>query len=322
MRRPLELPPELRSTHFSTSTAAVHGVGAWRLRVGSIEHPFYGVNTLAGTDEPGQPDRPGDVVRQLCDAYLVRMLPGQWFSHDTGAALVGIPLPPNLPTGSVHVSVRAPRTPPRAAGVAGHRISADVRVGLARDKYPTCSPVDLWCQLSTRVGRSDLVAAGDFLVGSRNREPVAYLAELVNASERFGGKRGAVNRAWALERIRFGADSAPETLLRLRLVEAGLPEPDVQPPVAVADGNLVLHPDLLLPDARVTFEYEGDGHRVDRRQWQLDIDREELFRRAGYEVVRVTAQHLFGRRQEFDDRLQRLGLLLAKGARSGLRRGD
>lgn len=249
------------------------------------------------------------------------MLPGQWFSHTTGAALVGIPLPPQMRADSVHVSVRAPRTPPRAAGVMGHRISADVRVGTTGSKYPSCSPVDIWCQLSTVIGPSDLVAAGDFLVGSRNRAPILDIVALADACARYGSKRGAVHRATALERIRFGADSPPETLLRLRLVEAGLPEPVVQPPVIVA-GRMVLHPDLLLPDDRVTFEYEGDGHRVDPEQWQRDIDREELFKRAGYQVVRVTSKHLFGSRREFEDRLRRLGLLPAKGARSGVRPFD
>jgi hypothetical protein len=278
------------------------------------------VNVLADSAESDDPAI--DPVRRMCDAYLVRMLPGQWFSHSTGAVLLGIPLPPDILPRPVHVSVRTPRTPPRAAGVVGHRISADVKVGLVGGAYPTCSPVDVWCQLSTQLRRSALVAAGDFLVGSRKRAPIVDLEALAEANDRYGSRRGAVDRAWALERIRCGADSPPETLLRLRLVEAGLPEPLVQPPVPVAGGRTLLHPDLLLPEHRVTFEYEGDGHRVDPKQWQLDIDREELFKRAGFSVVRVTAKHLFGPRRDFDDRLRRLGLIPAKGARSGLRRPD
>ncbi len=316
MRNPLDFPPELRSAPFSTSSAAALDVGPWRLRGGAVEHPFHGVHRIARRTETDKPGRPVDPVERLCDAYLMRMRAEQWFSHETGAALLGIPLPPHIRTVPVHVSVRAPRTPPRTRGVVGHRISADVRVGMFRDRYPTCSPVDIWCQLSTQIKRSDLVAAGDFLVGARKRVPVVDVAGLAAAAARYAGKRGAAARAWALERIRFGADSPPETLLRLRLVEAGLPEPLVQAPVPVDDGRMVLHPDLLFRDVRLAFEYEGDGHRVDRRQWHNDIDREELFRRAGYEVVRITSQHLFGNGHEFDERLRRLGLLPTKGAKS------
>jgi very-short-patch-repair endonuclease len=41
---------------------------------------------------------------------------------------------------------------------------------------------------------------------------------------------------------------------------------------------------------RVLIEYEGDQHRSDKRQWNRDIDRYEDFGRAGYLVVRITAE--------------------------------
>ncbi len=227
MRNTLKFPPELQTAPFSTSSAAALGVGPWRPWGGAVEHPFRGVHRIARPTDADEPGRADLFIEQLCDAYLVRMRAEQWFSHQT-AALLGIPLPPRIRPTPVHVSVRSPRTPPRAGGVVGHRISADVRVGVVRDRYPTCPPVDIWCQLSTQIRRSDLVAAGDFLVGARKRAPVVDVAGLAAATDRYGGKRGAADRAWALERIRFGADSPPETLLRLRLVEAGLPEPLVQ----------------------------------------------------------------------------------------------
>ena len=66
----------------------------------------------------------------------------------------------------------------------------------------------------------------------------------------------------------------------------GLPEPAVAHPV-VLDG-ITFHADLSYSDLRIALEYEGDHHRNDARQWELDIRREGLFREAGWVYLRVT----------------------------------
>jgi very-short-patch-repair endonuclease len=148
------------------------------------------------------------------------------------------------------------------------------------------------------------VAAGDHLVGARHRSPLADLAQLEALSEALHRTRGAADRSWALPRIRFGSDSRPETLLRLFLEGIGVQSLEVNRPVSLA-GGMTLHPDLSLPGRRIAFEYEGDGHRVDRRQWQRDIERRDLLESEGWRVVRVTAADLFGDRDAFLARLQR-----------------
>ncbi len=312
MRQPSSLPPELRDTAFTTADARARGVRPWRLQSSDVAHPFHGVNVVG--DARGDPASI-DVV-DLCDRYLLRMLPDQWFSHATAALLLGIPLPPRICATPLHVSVRSPRTPPRARGTVGHKMPTHVAVRAWRSRLPVCSPPDVWCQLSVTLSRADLVAAGDYLVGARGRDAIADLSELGEASARYGRGRGSINRDWALERIRFGADSRPESLLRLQLADFGLPEPRVNPPVAVRDGTRVLHPDLLLPHERVVFEYEGDGHRIDRRQWLDDIDRRDWFEDAGYRVVRVTSRRLFSDPSALRQRLRALDLVPG-GAKSG-----
>ncbi|MGH1527292.1 DUF559 domain-containing protein [Leifsonia sp. L25] len=69
--------------------------------------------------------------------------------------------------------------------------------------------------------------------------------------------------------------------------------------------GVVLHPDLSIPERRLAFEYEGDGHRVERWQWHKDIERRELLEAEGWRVVRVTAHDLFGDRDAFAERLNR-----------------
>ena len=104
--------------------------------------------------------------------------------------------------------------------------------------------------------------------------------------------------------MRIGAASRPETLLRLVIVAAGLPEPVIAAPVEVAGGRLTLHPDLAYPDLRIAIEYEGDGHREARR-WERDIERRELLEDAGWRVIRITHRALVGDPDAVVERIHR-----------------
>lgn len=177
--------------------------------------------------------------------------------------------------------------------------------GEVLDGLPLSSPAHVWCQLAGELDREDLVAAADHLVGARARPALVTVDELALLSTLLARAKGGRARAWALPRIRFGSDSRPETLLRLFLEELGWVGIEVNRPVLVDGGRLTLHPDLSLPALRIAFEYEGDGHRMDRRQWSHDIRRRELLELAGWRVVRVTAADLFRDRDAFTARLRR-----------------
>ncbi len=110
--------------------------------------------------------------------------------------------------------------------------------------------------------------------------------------------------------MRIGPASRPESLLRLVIVAAGLPEPVIAPPVEVAGGRLTLHPDLAYPELRIAIEYEGDGHREARR-WERDIERRELLEDAGWRIIRVTHRALVGDPDVVVERIRR-----ARSARS------
>lgn len=76
----------------------------------------------------------------------------------------------------------------------------------------------------------------------------------------------------------------------LLLVDAGLPEPEINVPVLDDDGNLVAEVDLLYRDARLIIEYEGDGHRANAKTFRKDLERERRLRAGGFEYVRVTVE--------------------------------
>ncbi|HEY0247295.1 MAG TPA: hypothetical protein VGC45_03445 [Gryllotalpicola sp.] len=282
------LPPSLGAA-FSAADARSAEVGRGRLQGRDVTHPFHGV--IARGESPHLAAR--------CQALSVRMTGRWYFSHVTAAVLYRIPLPRQLERGDrpLDVCMLAPRTPPTAAGCRGHSISDQKTRVLRSPTHPIVGPADVWCQLAPALSAEDLVAAGDYLLSGNpldgaGRHPLCTLDELHEAFSRHRGKRGAKKLRWALGRVRTGVDSRPETILRLMLIAAGLPEPLIGDPTPVDAGRLLLHPDLTLKEWGVVFEYEGDGHR-DRDRWLSDVQRYSWLRAAGWEVIQVTSDDLF-----------------------------
>ena len=82
------------------------------------------------------------------------------------------------------------------------------------------------------------------------------------------------------------AESPMETRLRWRLLQAGLPKPQVQANLHDGSGRFVGRADLYYPEARLVIEYDGANHRdrlvEDNRRQNLLID-------AGYRLLRFTS---------------------------------
>lgn len=89
-----------------------------------------------------------------------------------------------------------------------------------------------------------------------------------------------------------GFRSGPEVYLYLRwLLDAGFPEPLVNPPVFDLGGRLLGYPDLLDVEAGVAGEYDGPAHRT-RERHRRDVAREERYRGCGLEYFTVVAGDL------------------------------
>ncbi len=100
-----------------------------------------------------------------------------------------------------------------------------------------------------------------------------------------GGERVLQALALAEDRVL----SPMETWLRLVWVlDAGLPRPRCNWPVADLTGRRLGRPDLLCEELGVVVEYDGAEHRS-RARHGLDVRREADFRDAGLEVVTVVA---------------------------------
>jgi len=301
MPRHVPLPTEL-SGAFSVRAGRQAGLTVHRTRGPDLRRPFSGARIRATADP---------TLRTLCAAYLLRSPPGHFFSHVTAARLWRIPLPRALEVrGALDVAVVKPRAVPRATGVRGHRlVPHDLSVRL-RFGLPVSDAVSTWCQLGTVLGHDDLVAAGDYLVRiPRIQEPgecrpFARPDDLaaVAAAHRGPGTR-ALRAAAAL--VREGADSRRETLLRLLLLRAGLPEPELNQEIFGSSGDSLGYADILYRKQGVIVEYDGDQHRVDYDQFEKDAVRLDSFRRVVREVIQVRKKGLYEGREDTVARVRR-----------------
>lgn len=216
------------------------------------------------------------------------MTEGHVFSHETAAALYGMPLPRSLDTQTVHVSAAPEVFPPQSRGVVGHATSLAHRFRIL-DELPVIEPAIALLQLAPRLSHLHLVRAGDFLL--QRREPLCDWQELQAVASAAAGARGIRSFRRALDDVRAGTDSPRETDTRLALTEGGLPEPVIGYRILSAHGLFLGTPDLAYPRQRVAIEYEGAYHR-EEEQFAYDIRRRELMEDAGWAVIRVISQHL------------------------------
>lgn len=128
-------------------------------------------------------------------------------------------------------------------------------------------------------------------------------AELVAGVERFRRMRW-VTTLRAIAPLGDGRSQSPgESVLRLRWLEAGLPEPHPQCQV-FRDGMLLAILDLANEDLRYAAEYDGAEWHTSEQQRAHDEKRRSAVREEEWEVDIFTAANLFGRSQDADDKLR------------------
>jgi glutaryl-CoA dehydrogenase len=84
-----------------------------------------------------------------------------------------------------------------------------------------------------------------------------------------------------------------ETRLRMLIVLAGLPEPEVNIEVLDAVGRVLYRLDLSYPDLEVLVEYVGRQHRADLDQWDHDLDRRDWLDAHGWLQVQVVSRGIY-----------------------------
>ncbi|MGY3567822.1 hypothetical protein [Sinomonas sp. RB5] len=261
VRRPL--PPELSARSFTVAEAAMLGIGRGRLRASDLVAPTRGVRVPWGAAMGA-----AAVVRPL-----QALLPDAVASFITAAKIWGFPLPLDAERDQTLHVTRPLETPGSTRpGVACHRMRLAARDVVTIDGVLVTSRERTWLDLAGVLPFEQVVAIGDYLVCAHPpgfpapREPWVPLERLrgyVSAQRRVRGLPAA-RRASGL--VRVGADSVPETLLRLALVEAGLPEPTLNYVIRDPMGRAVAWPDQAFVALRFAIQYDGEHHRTAEQQ--------------------------------------------------------
>jgi hypothetical protein len=281
MPRSKPLPDYLAGAAFSVVTGRDVGLSRGRMRGADLARPFTGVRAPASI-APG--------ISDLALAYSTRMPARAFFSHVTAARLWGIPLPLHHERAALALDVSVPSRSAvlGGSGVTGHHISIDpdeiVRLGTLR----LTSPARTWCDLGAVLGHEDLVVAGDALLWRRRpASSRVRRADLEDAIERFEGRRGRPALRAALPLLSDRSDSRAESIIRYRILAAGLPDPEVNHDLFDSLGRFIARPDLSFGRYRVSLDYEGDHHRTDAAQWEKDIARATRIENASWKHLRA-----------------------------------
>ncbi|MEW1822257.1 DUF559 domain-containing protein [Arthrobacter sp. NPDC080031] len=280
MRNEIALPIELLSGPFTLAEAHAQGVPRSRLLRADVERVSRSLYRPVGWDFDLE-----SAARALSAAT-----PGAWISHVTAARLRCSCLPPWL-ADSTELHLSKPRSLPgaRRKGVIAHRVIAAVNEVESVDGIRISTRPRTWLDMARVLPLNDLVCMGDELIrvprqALEGRDtPFTTLEELRALVERHPNLQGVVRARQALELMRVGADSAPESLLRLAMLDAGIPEPELQLKLR-SDDPFSPSADLGFRQRRVAIQYDG-GHHLEEAQTLSDRRRNKAFEAAGWTVL-------------------------------------
>ena len=287
MQHPSPLPLHLASGPFTVHEARAASLTSGRLRSSDLAS----AGRLLYLPSRWEFELPG-LARALSAAT-----PGAWISHITAAVLLGLWLPRWFQDSrELHVSKPKALPPVRREGVVGHTVLAFDNELMEWEGIRISTPARTWLDLAHIIPLEDLVAVGDQLIrqprpGLELRtEPWSTVADLRRMLTRHPKLKGIVKARTAVELVRCGADSAPETFLRLALTDAGLPEPELQLRMVPGDPYSPAA-DMGYRRQRIAIQYDG-GHHLTREQQSRDNRRDACFNSSGWRYFKFNADDL------------------------------
>ena len=269
------MPAALRTRPFTLAEARGFGLTRSQLRGSGYRRLGAGLYRWAGLIE----------TPHLRLAAVAERLPaGAAFSGPTAAWLHGLDLPPCDP---IEVTIPQPIGSGRRAGASIRRAALAGEEIVLRHGLPTTSALRTVVDIAGRIPLTEGVVAAD----------LALHAGLVTVTEiriyvaDHPGAKGVARLRQVVELAEPKAESAMETRLRMLLVLAGLPRPDVQVSIHDHKGRFLGRPDLFYRTQRLAIEYDGGNHRdrlVD------DNRRQNGLVGAGLRLLRFTAADVYG----------------------------
>lgn len=276
---------------FRSEDATRAGVARRRLRdlvaAGRVVRVFRGVYLASFlVDDP------------LARARAVGLLlpPGAAVCRDSAAWLHGVDT--RLPgrhrdRPRLQCLVPADATPPRHAGLEAFSSRLPPQDVCLVGSVPVTTPERTAVDLGRWAPPHVALAALDAFANRGMLDPVTLTARLVTMR----GLPHVVRLRRLVDLCEPATESAGESWMRLRIVDAGLPRPQVQIPIMVG-GREVYRLDAGYVELRVGFEYDGEEyHRRTADQALADERRRaDLLRRFGWVVVGATSENVLGAR--------------------------
>ncbi len=270
MTRPHAIPRPLRTRPFTYAEARAVGVSPKTLRGDRFQRLHRGVVVCADIEL---------TLEVRVRAALLILPPGTAATGETALRLYGLDVGRDR---RLHFTTTRPHQR-RIAGVVVHRRQ---RPALRQfwNGIPVTTPEQTLVEASRRLSLVDRVIAGDWLIHQK-LATLTSLQQFVEKVHDHGVKRA--RRAMLLVRERV--ESPRETVLRLMIVFARLPEPEPNVPLREA-GEFVARPDLIYPQYRIAIEYDGLYHFKKSSQRDRDIKRREALEASGWRVIVITAE--------------------------------
>ena len=284
--RRTQLPECLKGRVFTRSQGIAAGLTRGQFDSGAVRRVMRGIYA--------DPALPFDVFLRIDAALLVtRDLPG-FVAGEFAVYCFALPRPLRAQT-TIDPLLEAAIT--MAVDAAGRRCEDRAGLDVAEvelppehichyEGRPLLSPARLFVDLAETWRLEDLVSLADAAL-HRNLVTLDDLTAVVEWAAR---RRGVVLARRALDLVNPAAESAMETRLRLLIVLAGLPAPDVNVPVSLPNGRSV-RPDLSYRELRIAIEYDGEVH-ADAVERARDEARRVALRQLGWVVLSFTREEV------------------------------
>jgi hypothetical protein len=269
------VPAALRSKPFTSAEARSLGVTRAQLRGAGYRRLGSGIYRWVGLKESPQ---------VLLTAVARRLPGGAAFSGWTAAWLHGLDV---VPCDPIEVTIPEPIGSGRRAGASVRRAAiADDEIVLRR-RLPSTSALRTAVDLGGTNPLTEGVVAADMFLHTE----LVSMAELRNYVAEHARAKGIARLRRVIDLAEPKSESPMETRLRMLLVLAGLPRPEVQVSIHDDRGHFLGRPDLLYRLQGLAIEFDG-GHHRDRMA--DDNRRQNGLVGAGFRLLRFTAADVYG----------------------------
>ncbi|HTC69926.1 MAG TPA: DUF559 domain-containing protein, partial [Acidothermaceae bacterium] len=227
-------------------------------------------------------------------------VPEAAFSHRTAARIFAVPLRDWFRL--IEMTVAPPKSPPRRKGVKGYERALGPGDVITWRGLRVTSGARTIADLASLIPKQELVVIGDDMLRRGLTTPEELLAMLEISHV---GKRGLVAARWAVPRMDGRSGSPQESRTRLRFEDEGLPRPECNVEVYDCTGGYVACPDLVLKEAKLAVEFDGEHHLTTEQQ-RSDAIRDRLLIAAGWVSLRATSRDLDRRNTDLWDTIRAL----------------